>query len=144
MKTGKITAKTVPELKAAKFLALVREGKEPAEAAREIGTTIAQLRRAGALAKACREMIQRADEEKLLEREVREKLVKARLTELLMQDEDPRIALGAAKAIQAELGVGTPLVGVQINAPIRDVRVVEMLKSLQLEVEDVHTEGEAS
>ena len=136
---------TVPEMKARKFLDLVKSGKEPKEAAKEIGTTLAALRKSGALAKACREMIQRADEEKLLDKTVREKLVKARLTELMMQDDNIKVALGAAKAIQNELGVGTPLVGVQVNAPVKDIRVATMLKSLQLEVdggEDAQTEDE--
>jgi len=134
------TGETVLEHKAKKFLDLIKGGKEPGEAAKEIGSTLGELRRAGALARACREVIQRAEEEKLLDTEVRKKLRKARLTELMMQDEDLKVALGAIKADQVEHGVGGPMVAVQVNLN-RDERVVKALKSLQIEVEDVQEEG---
>ncbi|HPO87349.1 MAG TPA: hypothetical protein PLN86_16025 [Candidatus Hydrogenedentes bacterium] len=136
----KIDGKTVLEHKAEKFVELVKRGASPAEAAKEIGATLAELRRAGTLAKACREAIQRAEEEKLLDAEVRKKLRKARLLELMMQDEDKRVAIAAIKADQVEHSVGNPAVAVQLNV-IRDQKVVEMLKSLQIEVEGESPSG---
>jgi hypothetical protein len=56
-----------------------------------------------------------------------------------MQEEDPKVSLGAAKLL---IGSG-PQVAVQINQSLRtDPDVVESLKTLQLEVEDVDDETE--
>ncbi len=127
---------TVKEAQARKFMGLVEAGKTVPEAAREINTTLEALRTSGQLAKVCRELIDRAEETKLLDAKVREKLVKARLTELMMQDEDHRVALGAARAVQTELGIGgTPVnVAVAVQANLKyDPGVIAALKSLQLE-----------
>ncbi len=127
---------TVKEAQARTFMELVQTGKSVPEAAKEIGTTIEALRTSGQLAKVCRELIERNEEAKLLDKAVREKLVKAKLTELLMQDDDPKISLGAARAIQNELGIGQNQinVGVAVQANLKyDPGVIEALKSLQLE-----------
>ncbi len=137
---------TVKEAQAKEFMKLVDSGKSAPEAAKEIGTTVEALRTSGQLARVCREMIDRSEEARLLDAKMREKLVKARLTELMMQDEDQRVALGAARAVQAELGIGqgTINVGIAVQANLKyDPGVIAALKSLRIEDEDGEREKEA-
>ncbi len=89
------------------------------------------------MASVCREVIERAAEGDLLNQAVREKLVKARLIELAMQDENLQVALGAAKQMEAELGIGGTNVGVAVQVNLKhDPQVIEALRSLGLEDAD--------
>ena len=126
---------TVMGGRAKKFVTALKAGKTPQEAAKSVGVTIETLRRKGELAKACKELIERADADGLLEAKVRTSLRKARLTELMMQDEDPKTAIAAIRADQTEHGVGGPAVAIQINTVNKDPNIVNALKSLQIEVE---------
>lgn len=124
---------TVVEAKAKSFMELVDNGEDPKKAADKVGTTLRELKRSGALASVCKELVKRAQDSKLLDKKVRENVAKARLVELMVQDEDLKVALGAVKT---ELEVGRPFAAVQINNNlITDPAVIESLKTLQLEVE---------
>ena len=136
MSEAEVTTKglTVNEAKAKKFVELVEGGEEPKKAAKEVGMTLKALKRSGMLARACRELLERVEEEKLLEKKTRETIARARLLELAMQDEDLKVALGAVKT---ELEVGKPSVAIQFNQNlVSDPGVIESLKSLQLEIEE--------
>ncbi len=123
---------TVTENRTQKFIDLVKGGEKPAAAAEELGLSLATLRKKGVLAKACRELLDRTAEEKLLDKAKLDQLAKGRALELAMQDEDLKVALGATKALIGN----APQVAVQINNNLRtDPAVVESLRSLQLEVE---------
>jgi hypothetical protein len=78
-------------------------------------------------------MIERAcglDEPKALRR-----LTDARLLQLMLQDEDLKLAKDAAAELRRGIGVGQPINAVQVNVT-RDAAVVESLKTLQIEEED--------
>jgi len=124
---------TVSEAKTKRFVDLVSEGVEPKEAAEAVGMTLDRLRKTGALSRAVRELLERVAQDKLTDRKNAETLARARLVELMMQDEDHKVALGAARVLH---GTG-PQLAVQINNNLRtDPEVVESLKSLGLEVDD--------
>jgi len=132
----KLPGKTVREAKAERVVELVREGKNLTAAAQEAGITLAGLRSEGALDRVCRELVARMKDGNLLDAAVRERVVKSRLVEFLMQDADPKLALGAAKAIQSELGIGTAQVNVGVGVQLKtDPQVLKALQSLRLEVD---------
>ena len=108
---------------------VLEKGGTVEEAAEAAGLTLTALRQTGKLAKSIEELLQRAD----LDDRVRKRLGKARLVELSMQDDDLKVALGAAKVISGE---GVPGMAVQINNNlVTDPDVVEALKTLRIEVE---------
>ena len=137
----KLPGKTVREAKAERVVELVREGKSLTTAAQEAGITLASLRKEGALDRVCRELLERLKEGKLLDASYRGEIVKSRLMELMMQDEDRKLALGAAKQIQAELGIGGSQVNVGVGVQLKtDPQVLKALQSLQLDVEGENDE----
>jgi hypothetical protein len=64
---------------------------------------------------------------------MRERLYKARVLELMMQDEDLKVAAAMVKEVRQELGLGNPALQVQINNVVRDQNVVSALRALGLE-----------
>lgn len=126
--------RTVREVKVEKFSKALVAGKSKAEAAREAGLSLESLRNDGTLAKVARDLLARVEAEKLLKKDTMESLAKARALELLLQDEDLKVSLGAARVI---LGSG-PQVAVQINNNnLRtDPDVLESLKTLGIELEE--------
>lgn len=124
---------SVDEAKTKKFVDLVKGGEAPKDAAKEVGMSLRRLRETGVLATACRELLGRVESEKLLDKKTAEMITRARLLELMMQDDDLKVALGAAKAVVES---HRPGMAVQINNNlITDPGVVESLKSLQIDVE---------
>jgi hypothetical protein len=124
--------RTVGEAKAETFIADVKDGKDPKEAAKAVGMTLATLRKTGALARAARQLLERVEQEKLLDKKTFESIARARALELMLQDEDLKVSLGA---VRVALGTG-PQLAVQINNNLRtDPEVIESLKTLQLEVD---------
>jgi hypothetical protein len=121
------TGLTVPQAK--KVFVVLEKGGTPEQAAEAAGMSLAALRHAGALVSVIRGLLDRAD----MDDKIRKKVGRARLVELAMQDEDLKVALGAAKVISGE---GVPGTAIQINTNlVTDPGVLESLKSLQLEVE---------
>lgn len=129
---------TVREKKTKKFIDLVSEGAEPKKAAEDCGLTIAQLRKSGVMAKAATELLARVQAEKLLDKKTYEAVARARNLELMLQDENIKVALGAVR-----VALGGPNVAVQINN--NNLRtspeVVESLKSLGLELDEEENGG---
>lgn len=124
---------TVGEAKTKKFIDLVADGTPPSEAAKETGVSLASLRKRGVLGQAALELVARANADKLLDKKTYESVARARSLELMMQDEDLKVALGA---VRVALGTG-PQVAVQINNNLRtDPEVLESLKSLGLEIDE--------
>jgi hypothetical protein len=121
------TGLTVPQ---AKMVSVILEkGGTPEQAAESVGMTLAALRQCGALVASIRGLLDRAD----MDDKVRKKVGRARLVELAMQDEDLKVALGAAKVISGE---GVPGTAIQINTHlVTDPQVLESLRSLQIEIE---------
>lgn len=125
------SGKTVGEARTKKFIDLVKDGADPKDAAKEAGVSLESLKRKGVLAKAARELLSRVQEEKLLDKKTYEMVARARSMELMLQDEDLKVSLGA---VRVALGTG-PQVAVQINNNLRsDPEVIESLKSLGLEI----------
>lgn len=125
--------KTVRAAKVEKFTKALVAGKTQKEAAREAGITLAHLRRDGTLARAARELLARVEQDKLLKKETIESVARARALELMLQDEDLKVSLGAVRAV---LNNG-PQVAVQINNNLKtDPEVLESLKTLGIEMED--------
>lgn len=123
---------TVSEARTKKFIDLVAEGAEPQEAARETGMSLLTLRRSGVLAKAAHELLERVKAEKLLDKKTYEAIARAKNLELMLQDENLKVALGAVK-----VALSGPQVAVQINNNLRtSPEVIESLKSLGLEMEE--------
>ena len=118
---------TVPQAKSVKKV--LEAGGTVEEAAQAAGLTLSELRQTGTLATTIKALLDRAD----LDDKTRRQVGKARLTELALQDEDLKVALGAAKVISGE---GTPGVAVQINQNLlADPEVRESLRSLQIEIQ---------
>jgi hypothetical protein len=123
---------TVREGQARKLVELVEAGTPLPEAEEQVGVTLAQLRVGGQLTRAVRGLLQRVGEANLLLDENQNKLARARLVELMMQDEDPGAAIRAAKAL---LGGDTTQVNVinQVSSgPPTDPAILDALKSLGL------------
>lgn len=132
------TGLTVAEARTAKFMTLVESGEDPKVAAKEVGVTLASLRATGTLAKACKQLLERVEQEKLLDKKTYEMIARGRALELMMQDENLQVALGAVKVA---IGQG-PGVAIQINNGLKtDPDVVAALKSLQLDVEGEEQES---
>jgi hypothetical protein len=53
--------------------------------------------------------------------------------ELMMQDDDLKVAAAMTKEVRQELGLGNPALQVQINNVVRDQNVVNALRALGLE-----------
>jgi hypothetical protein len=107
----------------------LEKGGSPEDAAHAAGITLTQLRQQGKLAATIKALLDRAD----LDDKTRRQVGKARLTELALQDDDLKVALGAAKVISGE---GVPGVALQINQNlVTDPDVLDSLKSLQIDVE---------
>jgi hypothetical protein len=107
----------------------LEKGGTPEDAAHAAGITLTQLRQQGKLAATIKALLDRAD----LDDKTRRQVGKARLTELALQDDDLKVALGAAKVISGE---GVPGVALQINQNlVTDPDVLDSLKSLQIDVE---------
>lgn len=125
--------KTVQDAKVEKFTKALVSGKSKDEAAKDAGISLYKLRKGGSLAKVARDLLARVQEDNLLKKETLESIARARALELLMQDEDLKVSLGAARVI---LGSG-PQVAVQINNNHlkTDPEVLASLKSLGLEME---------
>ena len=123
---------SVQVVAARKFMDLVEGGTNPKEAAAEVGFTVAQLKRTGALGKAVMETLERAKAERLLEKDTEEKVARVRRLELMLQDEDLKTAAQMVKST-----LDKPSVAVQINnnALLADPAVRESLQSLQIELE---------
>ena len=128
------TGLTVGESRAKRFTDLVEAGMVVKKAAKTAGMTLQALKEAGTLAESCRNLLARTEADRLLEKKTRESVARARLLELMMQDTDLKVALGAAKA-ELDSGRG-PGVAIQINNTLRyDPEVIKSLQTLQLEVE---------
>jgi len=127
---------TVPEIKAKKLADLVIDGVPLKKAARQVGVTKAELRRAEFLRNAVGALLQAAQAADVLNDETRKRIAKARLAELMLQEENPKLAL---QAIRTELGVGVPgrTVGnaVQINFT-SDENVRRAQEALKVEFEE--------
>jgi hypothetical protein len=124
---------TVLETSAKKFLDLVDEGAKPADAAEVLHVSLATLKTSGALGKAVSERLKRAKTEKLLAKGTEEDVARVRRLELMLQDEDLKVA---ATMVKSTLDTGAK-VAVQINnnALLADPAVRESLKSLQIDIE---------
>ena len=124
---------TVPELKAKKLADLVIDGVPLKEAAKRARVTKAELRRAEFLRNAVGSLLQAAQAADVLNDETRQRIAKARLAELMLQEDNPKLAL---QAIRTELGVGVSgrTVGnaVQINF-MADDNVKRAQEALEVE-----------
>lgn len=119
---------TVPQAKT--IATVLSKGGTIEEAAEEVGLSLVELRRVGVLTASIRGLLERAE----VDDRVRRRLGKARLVELAMQDNDLKVALGAAKVISGE---GVPGVAIQFNQQnlVTDPEVLESIKSLGIEIE---------
>lgn len=126
--------KTVTEAKVDKFSKALLSGKNKTEAAKVAGLTLEALRSKGVLGTVVKSLLARVEEDKLLKRETLESIARAKALELMMQDEDLKVSLGAVRAI---LGNG-PQVAVQVNNHYlkTDPEVLASLKSLGLDMEE--------
>lgn len=115
------------------FMDLVENGTSEREAAAQVGFTVAQLKRSGALGRAVADTLERVKNERLLEKDTEEKVARVRRLELMLQDEDLKTA---AAMVKSTLDV-KPNVAVQINnnALLADPAVRESLHSLQIDIE---------
>jgi len=126
--------RTVKEAKVKEFTKALVAGKTKEEAARHAGLTLNELRKEGSLGMVAKELLARVEKDKLLKRETLESIARAKALELMMQDEDLKVSLGAVRAI---LGNG-PQVAVQINNNHlkTDPEVLASLKTLGLDMEE--------
>jgi predicted Zn-dependent protease len=124
---------TVQSAAAKEFMSLVEDGTPPTEAAAQVGMTLNELKRSGSLGRAVKETLERAKAEKLLAKDTEDQVARVRRLELMLQDEDLKVA---ATMVKSTLDV-KPNVAVQINnnALLADPAVRESLQSLQIEIE---------
>lgn len=124
---------TVETAGAKRFIDLIEQGVSQQEAAAQVGMSLAALKRRGALGLAVEQAIERAKQEKLLEKDTEEKVARVRRLELMLQDEDLKTA---AQMVKSTLDV-KPGVAIQINnnALLADPAVRESLESLQIDIE---------
>jgi uncharacterized protein with gpF-like domain len=129
---------TVQEAAAKKFMDLVESGVPQTQAAAEVGYTVSSLKRNGALGRVIQNTLERVKAERLLEKETEDKVARVRRLELMLQDEDLKVA---ASMVKSTLDT-KPNIAVQINnnALLQDPAVRESLASLQIDIESEEEE----
>lgn len=125
---------TVKSQAAKTFMELVETGTSPKEAAAQVGYSLTDLKRSGALGRAVQRVLEQAKQERLLEKDTEDKVARVRRLELMLQDEDLKVA---ATMVKSTLDV-KPNVAVQINnnALLADPAVRESLESLRMDIEE--------
>jgi hypothetical protein len=117
---------------------LVESGVPQTQAAAEVGYTVSSLKRNGALGRVIQNTLERVKAERLLEKETEDKVARVRRLELMLQDEDLKVA---ASMVKSTLDT-KPNIAVQINnnALLQDPAVRESLASLQIDIESEEEE----
>jgi hypothetical protein len=127
---------TVPEHAAKKLVALIESGVPAKEAEAEVGMTLGALRQYGAVNRTVRGLLDRLGHAGLLTNDNQNKLARAVLTEVMLQDEDVGAKIRAAKAIlDADKATAATLVQVNNNVNTgvpTDPEIINALTSLGL------------
>lgn len=129
-----VGGETVQTHAAKTFMELVETGTTPTDAAKQVGYSLTDLKRSGALGKVVARVLEQAKQERLLEKDTEDKVARVRRLELMLQDEDLKVA---ATMVKSTLDV-KPNVAVQINnnALLVDPAVRESLESLKMDLEE--------
>ena len=127
------------DLQAKKFLDLVlKDGVAPTKAANFINVSMSDIRTKTGVWAEVRSLLERTQH--LMDPEVRKKVAKGKLIELVLQDQDIKVSLGAVKVLHEELGLiqkNVAQVGIQVNLLKEDPLVKAAMDTIDIDGEVV-------